>query len=55
MSSSQIFRAVYALIAIFGTYLTATRLLEGAWVPALWPALITAFCVYRLLTMTEEE
>ncbi|MFB6230250.1 MAG: hypothetical protein ABEL04_03755 [Salinibacter sp.] len=49
MSDSTIFQVIYALIAIFGMYLTVIRLLEGAWMLALWPAAIAAFCVYRLL------
>jgi hypothetical protein len=51
MSSIQIYKTIYAAIAIFGTYLTATRLMAGDWVAALWPLAIVAFCVYRLFTM----
>jgi len=55
MNRDQIFKTIYAGIAIFGTYLTATRLLAGDWVPALWPLAIVALCVYRLFTMDEQE
>jgi hypothetical protein len=55
MSSSLIFQTIYALIAIFGVSLTVIRLRAGNWIAALWPALIAAFCVYRLFTITEEE
>jgi uncharacterized membrane protein YjjP (DUF1212 family) len=55
MSSSLIFRTIYALIAIFGLSLTVVRLQAGDWLAALWPALIAAFCLYRLFTITEEE
>ncbi len=55
MSSSLIFQTIYALIGIFGVSLTVVRLRGGDWIAALWPALIAAFCVYRLLTITEEE
>ena len=51
MNRDQIFKIIYASIAIFGTYLTATRLMAGDWGAALWPLLIVAFCVYRLFTM----
>jgi uncharacterized membrane protein YjjP (DUF1212 family) len=54
MSSSQIFQIIYALIAIFGVSLTVMRLQAGDWLPALWPALIAAFCIYRLFTVTED-
>jgi uncharacterized membrane protein YjjP (DUF1212 family) len=55
MSGPLIFQTIYALIAIFGASLTVVRLQSGDWVAALWPALIAAFCVYRLFTVTEEE
>ena len=51
MSADRIFKIIYASIAIFGSYLTVTRLLAGDWVAALWPLVIVAFCVYRLFTM----
>ena len=51
MSRDQIFKTIYAALAIFSTYLTATRLMAGDWVAALWPLAIVAFCVYRLFTM----
>lgn len=51
MSRDQIFKLIYAAIAIFGTYLTVVRLWAGDWVAALWPVAIVAFCVYRLFTM----
>jgi len=51
MSRDQIFKIIYAALAIFGTYLTGTRLLAGDWLAALWPLAIVAFCVYRLFTM----
>ena len=50
MSTSQIFQTIYVLIAIFAVSLTVVRLLAGDWLAALWPALIAAFCVYRLFT-----
>lgn len=51
MSRDQIFKIIYAAIAIFGTYLMGIRLMAGDWVAALWPLAIVAFCVYRLFTM----
>jgi hypothetical protein len=51
MSQDQIFKIIYAAVAIFGTYLTMDRLLMGDWLAALWPLVIVAFCVYRILTM----
>jgi hypothetical protein len=54
MSTSLTLKTIYAAIAIFGTYLSATRLMAGDWGAALWPLLIVAFCVYRLFTMDEE-
>jgi hypothetical protein len=55
MSSSLIFRIIYAFIAILGASLTVVRLRAGDWLAALWPALIAAFCVYRLFTFSESE
>ena len=55
MSSSLIFRIIYALIALLGASLTVVRLRAGDWVAALWPALIAAFCVYRLFSFSESE
>ena len=55
MSSSLIFRIIYALIAILGASLTVVRLRAGDWLAALWPALIAAFCIYRLFTFSESE
>ena len=55
MSSSLIFQTIYALIALFGTSLTVVRLRAGDWLDALWPALIAAFCVYRLYTISDSE
>ena len=54
MSSSLIFRTIYALIAIFSLSLTGVRLWAGDWLAALWPALIAGFCIYRLFTFAEE-
>jgi hypothetical protein len=53
MDRDQIFKIIYAAIAIFATYLSASRLLAGDWVAALWPLLIVAFCVYRLMTIDD--
>lgn len=53
MSRDQIFKVIYAAIAILATYVTATRLLAGEWTWALFPLAIVAFCVYRLFTMEE--
>jgi hypothetical protein len=55
MERNQIFKAIYAGLAIFGTYLTATRLMAGDWVAALWPLAIVLFCVYRLFTMDRRD
>lgn len=51
MSRSRIFQLIYAGIALFGTYLLVARLVAGAWMSALLPLLVVAFCVYRLLTL----
>ncbi len=51
MSRSQIFQLIYGGIAVFGTYLFVARLVAGAWLSALLPLLVVAFCVYRLLTL----
>ncbi|MEF8795433.1 MAG: hypothetical protein V5A22_03135 [Salinivenus sp.] len=53
MSRDQIFRGIYAAIAIFGTYLLGRRLLAGDWLSALIPLAVVVLCVYRLLTMEE--
>lgn len=54
MSSSLIFQVIYALIAIFAASLTVFRLRDGDWLAALWPALIAAFCIYRLFSFDDE-
>lgn len=51
MSRDQIFKIIYAGIAIFATYLVAARIVTGEWVAALWPLAIVAFCVYRLFSI----
>jgi hypothetical protein len=53
MDRDRIFKFIYAGIAIFGSYLFVSRLLTGDWVSALWPFIIVAFCVYRLLTIDD--
>jgi hypothetical protein len=53
MSRDEIVKLIYAGLTIFGTFLAASRLLNGDWVAALWPLAIVAFCVYRLLTMDD--
>lgn len=54
MSSTQIFKLVYAGVAVFGSYLLVVRLFAGRWLPALIPLAVVILCVYRLLTMEEE-
>lgn len=54
MDRDQIFKVIYAAIAIFATYLSGARLMEGDWVAALWPVAVVAFCVWRMLTIDEE-
>lgn len=53
MDRDQIFKIIYAGLAIFATYLSAVRLMAGDWIAALWPLIIVAFCVYRLMTIDE--
>lgn len=53
MSRDQIFRGIYAAIAIFGTYLLGRRLLAGDWLSALIPLAVVVLCVYRLFTMED--
>lgn len=55
MSSSLVFKIVYAFIGIFGASLTVVRLLAGDWLDALLPAAVAAFCAYRLFTFSESE
>jgi uncharacterized membrane protein YjjP (DUF1212 family) len=55
MSSSLVFRTIYALIAIFGASLTVVRLRSGDWLDALLPALVAAFCVYRLYSISDTQ
>jgi hypothetical protein len=55
MEQNQVFKAIYAGLALFGTYLTATRMMAGDWVAALWPLAVVAFCVYRLFTMDARD
>ena len=55
MSSSLIFRLVYAFIGTFGAFLMVARLRAGDWLAALLPAAVAAFCAYRLYTFSESE
>jgi hypothetical protein len=54
MDSTQIYKLIFAGLGIVGAFLTVSRLLDGAWVSALWPLLITGYCGWRLYTMQEE-
>jgi len=53
MDRHQVFKLIYAGLAIFATYLSGVRFMAGDWVSALWPLIIVAFCVYRLATIDE--
>jgi hypothetical protein len=53
MNRDQIFKIIYAGIAIFGSLVAVTRFMDGEWTWGLFPLAIVAFCVYRLLTMDE--
>lgn len=53
MSSTQIFKLIYAGVAVLGTYFLVVRLLAGDWFGVLIPLAAVALCVYRLLTMDE--
>lgn len=55
MSMSLVIKLIYGGTAIFGTVLTANRLLSGDWLAALWPLAITAFCVVRLYMLMDNE
>jgi hypothetical protein len=52
---SLVIKLIYGGTAIFGTVLTANRLLSGDWLAALWPLAITAFCVVRLYMLMDNE
>ncbi|MFP4228295.1 MAG: hypothetical protein ACLFTE_05645 [Salinivenus sp.] len=54
MNASLIYKLIFAGLGIFGTFLGASRLLNGEWLSALWPLLIAGYCGYRLYTMQEE-
>jgi len=53
MSSDQIFKVIYTIIAILATYVAATRLMAGEWTWAVFPLAILAFCIYRLFTFDD--
>lgn len=55
MSRNQIFKLIYAGLALFGAYLLGSRLLNGNWLSALVPLAVLVLCVYRLFTMSEES
>ena len=55
MSSTQIFKLVYAGVTIFGTYVLVIRLYAGEWLSSLIPLAAVVLCVYRLLTMEDDE
>jgi len=54
MSQQQIVKIIYAVLTILSVFFVAERVVHGAWSAALWPSLIAAFCVYRLVTMDDE-
>jgi thiol:disulfide interchange protein len=54
MSQPQIVKAIYAVLLILSAFFVAERVVRGAWSAALWPSLIAAFCVYRLVTMDDD-
>jgi hypothetical protein len=54
MSSIQIFKLVYAAVAILGSYVLVVRLLAGKWFWAVVMLGIVALSVYRLLTLEDE-
>ena len=54
MSQPQIVKAIYAVLLILSAFFVAERVVRGAWSAALWPSLIAAFCVYRLVTMDHD-
>ncbi|MFO8099562.1 MAG: hypothetical protein R6T83_08095 [Salinibacter sp.] len=55
MDATLIYKLIFAGLGIFGTFLAASRLLNGEWLSALWPLLIAGYCGYRLYTLQEEQ
>lgn len=53
MSSTQIFKLVYAGVAILASFVLVLRLTAGNWGRALLPLAVIAFCIYRLVTMED--
>lgn len=48
-------RLIYGAVAVFALYFTVARLVVGHWLSAVWPLIIAAFCVYRLVTIEDRE
>jgi len=55
MDATLIYRLIYASVGIFGAFLVAQRLMEGAWVAGLFPLAIVGFCAYRLYSMADRS
>jgi len=54
MSSTQVFKLVYAAVALLASYVLVVRFLAGEWVWAVVHLGIVLLCAYRLLTLEEE-
>lgn len=50
---SKVARIFYIVIGILALAIVLQRALAGAFVAALWPALIAGFCAWRLSTSDE--
>lgn len=55
LSGPQVAKIVYGLVGVMSAFFLFERLTAAEWSTALWPGLILAWCVYRLLDMEDEE
>jgi hypothetical protein len=54
-SGPQVAKIVYGVVGVLCAYIVTDRLVAAEWSSALWPAVILAWCVYRLLDMQDDE
>mgnify|MGYP006281132987 CR=1 FL=1 len=54
MSSAQIFKLVYAGVALLAAFVLARRLADGEWGWALLPLAVIVFSIYRFATIEDE-
>jgi uncharacterized membrane protein YeaQ/YmgE (transglycosylase-associated protein family) len=55
LSSPQIVQIIYGVVGVLAAFFIYSRLMAGEWLSAVFPALILAWCVYRLSEDREQD